>query len=127
MIFTILLIFTYGVGFNMLASYNLQSTFSGYSFYNPETTPWVIGLILAVICGYCLIGGGKRIINITTFLVPFMGCAYILVALIIVAINFKLLPDVFKAIFSEAFDFQAILVVFRLLCDVWHKKRSFQQ
>lgn len=124
MIFTILLIFTYGVGFNMLASYNLQSTFSGYSFYNPETTPWVIGLILAVICGYCLIGGGKRIINITTFLVPFMGCAYILVALIIVVINFKLLPDVFKAIFSEAFDFQAIFGGFSGSCVMFGIKRG---
>ena len=28
------MILTYGVGFNMLASYNLQSTFSAYSFYN---------------------------------------------------------------------------------------------
>ena len=30
--FTIFLILTYGIGFNMLASYNLQSTFSSYSF-----------------------------------------------------------------------------------------------
>lgn len=124
MIFTILLIFTYGVGFNMLASYNLQSTFSGYSFYNPETTPWVIGLILALICGYCLIGGGKRIINVTTFLVPFMGCAYILVALIIVVMNFKLLPDVFKTIFSEAFDLQAIFGGFSGSCVMFGIKRG---
>ena len=48
-IFSILLIITYGFGFNMLASYNLQSTFSGYSFYNANTTPWIIGLILAAI------------------------------------------------------------------------------
>jgi len=31
--FSVLLILTYGVGFNMLASYNLQSTFSAYEFY----------------------------------------------------------------------------------------------
>ena len=31
-VFSILLIVTYGVGFNMLASYNLQSTFSSYEF-----------------------------------------------------------------------------------------------
>ena len=35
-VFSILLILTYGFGFNMLASYNLQSTFSTYSFYNPK-------------------------------------------------------------------------------------------
>ena len=38
-IFSVCLVVTYGVGFNMLASYNLQSTFSAYEFYNPEVTP----------------------------------------------------------------------------------------
>lgn len=123
-LFSILLIVTYGIGFNMLASYNLQSTFSSYSFYNPESSPWVIGLILAVICGYCLIGGGKRIINVTTFLVPFMGIAYILVALIIVAMNFKLLPDVFKTIFTQAFDLQAIFGGFSGSCVMFGIKRG---
>ena len=33
-LFSLLLVLTYGVGFNMLASYNLQSTFSSYGFYN---------------------------------------------------------------------------------------------
>ena len=35
-VFSILIILTYGFGFNMLASYNLQSTFSSYDFYNKE-------------------------------------------------------------------------------------------
>ena len=58
-IFSVLLVVTYGLGFNMLASYNLQSTFSSYSFYNAEITPWVIGLIIAILVAYCLLGGGK--------------------------------------------------------------------
>ena len=33
-IFCISMIATYAFGFNMLASYNLQSTFSGFSFYD---------------------------------------------------------------------------------------------
>lgn len=56
-IFAFSLILTYAGGFNMLASYNLQSTFSGYSFYDPETTPWIIGAILALLVGYCVMGG----------------------------------------------------------------------
>ena len=59
-LFSIFLILTYGFGFNMLASYNLQSTFAAYSFYDQQNTPWIIGLILAVIVAYCLLGGGKR-------------------------------------------------------------------
>ena len=48
-VFSVFLIATYGFGFNMLASYNLQSTFAGYGFYNVEYTPWIIGLIIAAL------------------------------------------------------------------------------
>ncbi len=47
----------------MLASYNLQSTFSGFSFYHADVTPWIIGGILAVLTGWCLLGGGSRIVK----------------------------------------------------------------
>ena len=106
--FSVLLIITYGFGFNMLASYNLQSTFSAYGFYNPDYTPWIIGFVVAALVCYCLFGGGKRIAKTTEILVPLMGVAYVLIAVIIVLINVTSLPDIFGRIFSEAFDFKAI-------------------
>lgn len=42
-LFCIFLISTYAVGFNLLCSFNLQSTFIGYPFYNPSITPAIIG------------------------------------------------------------------------------------
>lgn len=107
-VFCIAMILTYAFGFNMLASYNLQSTFSAFSFYNPQTTPWIVGGILAVVTGWCLLGGGSRIVKVTSTLVPVMGAAYILVSLLVVVINVKILPDIFVKIFTEAFDFKAI-------------------
>lgn len=123
-IFSILLIATYGIGFNMLASYNLQSTFSSYSFYTKDITPWIIGLILAVVVCYCLFGGGSRVIKITSLLVPFMGVAYILVALVVVALNITSLPGVFARIFTEAFDFGAIFGGFTGSCVMYGIKRG---
>ena len=123
-VFSILLILTYGFGFNMLASYNLQSTFSSYSFYNSETTPWIIGLIVAVVVGYCLFGGGKRVIKVASTLVPIMGVAYIIVAIVIVVMNFGTLPNIFKTIFAEAFDFQAIFGGFSGSCVIYGIKRG---
>lgn len=123
-LFCIFLILTYGFGFNMLASYNLQSTFSAYDFYNTTYSPWIIGAVLAVVVGYCLIGGGSRIIKITTFLVPFMGVIYILVSLLIVIINITSLPSVFSKIFSEAFDFDAIFGGYTGSCILYGIKRG---
>lgn len=123
-IFAVLIIITYAFGFNMLASYNLQSTFSGYSFYNESYTPWIIGFIVAAFVAFCLLGGGKRIIKATTFLVPVMGIAYILIALIIVALNVKTLPAIFVRIFSEAFDFISIFGGFSGSCVMYGIKRG---
>lgn len=123
-VFSLLLIITYGFGFNMLASYNLQSTFSSYDFYNAKYSPWIIGIILGIIVGYCLIGGGARIIKVTSFLVPFMGVAYIFVALVIIVLNLNLLPNVFARIFTEAFDISAIFGGFSGSCVMYGIKRG---
>lgn len=123
-IFSVLLILTYGIGFNMLASYNLQSTFSAYSFYDEKTSPWIIGLILAAVVCFCLFGGGKRIINATTFIVPIMGVAYILVAILITVINIADLPAIFGKIFSEAFNLEAIFGGFSGSCVMYGIKRG---
>lgn len=124
LVFSVFLILTYGVGFNMLASYNLQSTFAAYSFYDPRISPWIIGVILAGLVCFCLFGGGSRIIKATSFLVPIMGIAYILVALIIMLINITSLPAILGRIFSEAFDLQAIFGGFSGSCVMYGIKRG---
>ena len=123
-VFSIFLILTYGVGFNMLASYNLQATFEIYPFYDANTTPWIIGLVVALLVALCLFGGGKAIIKTTSFLVPFMGVAYVLVALLIIIINIGGLPSVFAQIFSNAFDFSAIFGGFAGSCLMHGIKRG---
>ncbi|MBQ8742901.1 MAG: alanine:cation symporter family protein [Clostridia bacterium] len=123
-IFSVFLILTYGIGFNMLASYNLQSTFSSYSFYSASYTPWIVGAVIALLVGYCLIGGGKRLISVTTLLVPIMGALYIIVALILCIINARALPDVFRQIFVGAFDFKAIFGGFTGSCIMYGIKRG---
>lgn len=123
-LFAAFLIFTYGVGFNMLASYNLQSTFSAYDFYNENITPWIIGLVTAGMVCFCLFGGGNRIVKATTFLVPIMGVAYIAVAVLIILLNLPSIPAVLSRIFTEAFDFKAIFGGFSGSCIMFGIKRG---
>lgn len=123
-LFSVLLIITYGVGFNMLASYNLQSTFTGYSFYKEGVTSWIIGALVAALVAFCLFGGGKRILKVTGFCVPVMGVAYILVALVVVILNITSIPSVFAKIFTSAFDFKAIFGGFAGSCVMLGIKRG---
>ncbi len=106
-VFAVALIATYAGGFNMLCSYNLVTSLSGYSFYN-SNVPMICGAILAVLVGFCIFGGGKRILKVTGVMVPVMGVLYILMALVTMVLNISTLPMVFKNIFVAAFDFKAI-------------------
>ncbi len=123
-IFSAILVITYGCGFNMLASYNLQSTFSVYAFYNEKTTPWIIGAVVALLVAYCLFGGGKRIEKVTSILVPVMGVTYICISIFIVILNVKSLPGVFSRIFSDAFDLKSIFGGFSGSCVMFGIKRG---
>ena len=53
-----------------------------------------------------------------------MGVAYILIAVIIVVMNIKLLPDIFETIFTEAFNFKAIFGGFSGSCVIYGIKRG---
>lgn len=118
-VFALALIATYAGGFNMLASFNLIDSMSGYGFY--ETAGYVSimggtysvvalvgGALLAILVGVCIMGGGKRIVKVTGVLVPVMGVLYILMALVVMVLNIGMVPVVLGKIFSAAFDFKAI-------------------
>ena len=122
-VFAIIIILTYAVGYNMLASYNLQSAFSGFSFYG-ENTPLIIGIILAVLFALCVMGGAKRLTKITGALVPIMGVIYVAIALYVVITHLSFVPTVFANIFSDAFNFSAIFGGFTGSCLMEGVKRG---
>lgn len=107
-LFAICLILTYAVGFNMLASFNLQDSFKIYGFYTPGKTSWMIGAVLALVAAYCILGGGKRIIKFTSILVPFMGVIFVIVSILMIVLNITYIPTIFSKILSDAFNFKAI-------------------
>ena len=122
-IFAVIIILTYAVGYNMLASYNLQSCFAAFSFYG-DNTALIIGIILAVLFGVIVFGGAKRLTKVTGVLVPVMGVLFIAVALIVMVMNAGKLPAMFGMIFADAFNFKAIFGGFFGSCVMWGIKRG---
>ena len=122
-IFSIIIILTYAVGYNMLASYNLQSTFAAFEFYG-DSTPAIIGVILAVLFGIIVIGGAKRLVKVTGVMVPVMGIIYVVVAIVVLILNIKNIGAMFAMIFESAFDFKAIFGGFAGSCIMNGIKRG---
>ncbi len=123
-LFSVLIIVTYAVGFNMLASFNVQATFENFAFYDPAVTPAIVGGVLALLFGICVVGGARRLAKVTGLLVPFMGLLYILVALVVLGINFRMIPTMFSLIFENAFDLAAIAGGFTGSCLMYGIKRG---
>lgn len=63
----------------------------------------IIGVALAIIIALILIGGIKRIGNVTSKLVPFMASMYIVLALGVIFFHIKDVPAVFASIIEGAF------------------------
>ena len=122
-IFALALIFTYGVGYNMLASYNLQSAFADFGFYKPHYC-WYFGAGTAALFLLTILCGSRFLVKTTGAIVPVMGVLYILLSVIALVLNYEHIPQMFKAIFAGAFDFKAIFGGFAGSCFMWGLKRG---
>ncbi len=63
----------------------------------------VLGVILAALIALILLGGIKRIGQVTEKLVPFMAVMYIVLALGVVLLHLNAVPQVFSAVITGAF------------------------
>lgn len=68
----------------------------------------IIGIIIAVLVAMILLGGIKRIGNVTAKLVPFMALFYVVLAVGVIVLHIKQIPAVFISIFEGAFNPHAV-------------------
>ena len=72
-----------------------------------NVAPWITGLILMIFAGAVILGGIKTIGKVTAFFVPIMALFYIIAGLIVMVLNFDLIPSALGTIFSAAFSTEA--------------------
>ena len=63
----------------------------------------IFGFLLAILVGTVIIGGIKSIAKVTEKIVPFMAVLYVLAAIIIIAVNYKMIGWAFSEILTGAF------------------------
>lgn len=88
----------------------------------------VLGIVIAIVVGIVLLGGIKRIGNVTEKLVPFMAVVYILACLSVIIVNAGQIGPVVVSIFQGAFNPQAAVggvAGFTVIqCLTWGVKRG---
>ena len=77
--------------------------------HNYEHSYLITGLVVAVIVAVVILGGIKRIAQVTEKLVPAMGALYVVLGIITIVMNIDKLPGAFAIIFQCAFNPQAAM------------------
>ena len=70
---------------------------------------WIIGIVLALLAGFVLIGGINRLASVAEKLVPIMAILYLIGGLLVLGVNIKNLPEAIGSIFKYAFLPQALI------------------
>lgn len=104
-LFACLITFTFGFAFNSVQSNTICEAFQGA--FNIDHT--IMGVILTVLTLLIIFGGIQRIAKVSSIVVPIMALGYIILALFIVIINIKHLPEVIELIVSSAFGWEQAL------------------
>ncbi len=98
-------VFSVGILINsILTATLLQSHTVGRAFLaSYDINPYLITSGMAVVTGFVIIGGIKRIGRFCETLVPLMSILYILGGIFIFLVNFEKIPEVFGSVFGFAF------------------------
>lgn len=84
----------------------------------------LVGILLVLLLSIILIGGVKRISRVAEFAVPLMAGGYILMAMVIMFLNFEKIPEVLSLIIDSAFFRESAFGGFLGMAVSWGVKRG---
>lgn len=100
-VFSVCLIISFGLVFNAVQANSIADAFQG-AFGVPK---WAAGLTVAAVTAVVIFGGIKQIASVAEIIVPFMAGAYLLLAIIVLALNITEVPALLGHIVASAFGF----------------------
>ena len=86
---------------------------------------FIMGVIMVAIVGAVILGGIKRIALFASRIVPVMVVLYLIMVLVIMAMNYKEIPGVFGQIFEGAFDMRAGFGAFAYVALTGARRAAF--
>ena len=103
LLFSILITITFGFVFNAVQANTITEAFQ--TAFGMDKL--FMGIILAIVTAAVIFGGVQRIAKVSEIIVPVLAVAYVLVALLVIALNITKIPAMISLIVSNAFDFSS--------------------
>jgi len=98
-LFAVLLIFTFGIAFNMVQANTIGDVLASAHTVDVRWT----AVVLMVLAAPVLFGGVRRVAKLSGYVLPVMALAYILIAVIVICMHLGQLPHTFSLIVQSAF------------------------
>lgn len=100
--------------FAVLASLGVGSSVQSNSICTAVTehfaiSPHIIGIVIAVLAGFVMLGGVKQISKVCTYLVPFMSIFYLTGCSYLLLLNLHYVPKAIWIIITSAFSSQSFI------------------
>ena len=106
--FAVIITITYGFVFNAVQANSISESVQNQFGLSGTSASLLIGIGLALVTGLVIFGGIRRLSAVTEIIVPVMAVAYIVVALVVVAINITEVPDMIGLIVGQALGFREV-------------------
>lgn len=85
---------------------------------------WVIGLVVAMLIAMVTIGGVKRIASVAQIVAPVMAVVYIILSLVVLAVHWQIVPDVFMQMLRGAVGVNEVTGALLGTTIAWGVKRG---
>ena len=101
--FSLLLLITFGFVFNAVHSNSVAQAITAHT----SVTPAMVGLMMAGVTALIIFRGIRSIVRFAEWVVPLMALVYLIIAVIVIAIQFEQVPDVFRLVLDHAFGLES--------------------
>jgi len=101
-LFAVLITVTFGLANNSVQCNTICGAMQGAFGWSPA----VVGAVLTVLTLVIVFGGIQRIARVSSMLVPVMALGYLVLTIVIIAMNYELIPHVLRVIVGNAFGME---------------------
>ncbi|MBR2145940.1 MAG: amino acid carrier protein [Muribaculaceae bacterium] len=100
-LFAVLLVLTFGLSYNSIQSNTIADAL--HEAFN--ISPIVVGVLLSALALVIVFGGIHRIAKFSSVIVPVMAIGYLILAIVVLSMNYEKIPDMLAIIVKSAFGY----------------------